>query len=133
MSRHIANALARMRRFEPILAYAVADEDLRAVPEIVADNYAGEACLRNAIGLADCPDEARHDEARGDLAVIVRLYQAAKAWHALRAAHVRDAPDRLTSALENCHLVLGLFESEVPMTATRDGQPTAELTAITFV
>src|SRR3546814_5717430 len=62
-----------MRRFEPILAYAVADEDLRAVPENVADNYAGEACLRNAIGLADCHDEARHDEARGDLAVIVRL------------------------------------------------------------
>src|SRR3546814_6383094 len=107
MSRHIANALARMRRFEPILAYAVADEDLRAVPEIVADNYAGEACLRNAIGLADCHDEARHDEARGDLAVIVRLYQAAKAWHALRAAHVREALDRLKSSLEKCQIVLG--------------------------
>src|SRR3546814_18706658 len=81
MSRHIANALARMRRFEPILAYAVADEDLRAVPEIVADNYAGEACLRNAIGLADCHDEARHDEARGDHAVIrSEERRVGKAW-----------------------------------------------------
>src|SRR3546814_6492964 len=96
MSRHIANALARMRRFEPILAYAVADEDLRAVPEIVADNYAGEACLRNAIGMADFHDEARHDEARrteehtSELQTLMRISYAVLSLktHKIRIRHI---------------------------------------------